>query len=67
MLLLVYSVINTVKQNIKDEGKNQRYNQVIKCAEEIDGKVLDGTYTETCYTQIFKYLEEYVTQLLTEL
>lgn len=63
MLLLVYSVINTVKQNIKDEGKNQRYNQVIKCAEEIDAKILDATYTETCYAQIFKYLEEYVSYI----
>ncbi len=60
MLLLISSVIATVKQNIKDEGKSQKYNLVIKCAEEVDTKILDGSYTETCYTQIFKYLREYV-------
>ena len=60
MLLVISSVIQKVKQDIKDEGKNQRYNQVIKCAEEIDTKILDGSYTETCYTQMFDYLKAYV-------
>ena len=63
MLLLISSVISTVKQNIKDEGKSQKYNLVIKCAEEIDSKVIDGSYTEICYTQMFKYLEEYVSYI----
>ncbi len=60
MLLVISSVIQKVKQDIKDEGKNQRYNQVIKCAEEIDTKILEGSYTETCYTQMFDYLKTYV-------
>ncbi len=60
MLLVISSVIQKVKQDIKDEGKNQKYNQVIKCAEELDEKILDGTYTETCYTQLFEYLKSYV-------
>jgi len=60
MLLVISSVIQKVKQDIKDEGKNQRYNQVIRCAEEIDAKIADGTYTETCYTQMFDYLKAYV-------
>ncbi|MBR6641100.1 MAG: hypothetical protein IKL08_02775, partial [Clostridia bacterium] len=60
MLLVISSVIQKVKQDIKDEGKNQRYNQVIKCAEEIDTKILEGSYTETCYTQMFDYLKAYV-------
>lgn len=60
MLLIISSVIQKVKQDIKDEGKNQKYNQVIKCAEEIDGKIADGTYTETCYIQMFDYLKTYV-------
>ena len=60
MLLIISSVIQKVKQDIKDEGKNQKYNQVIKCAEELDEKILDGTYTETCYTQLFEYLKSYV-------
>jgi len=63
MLLLISSVIATVKQNIKDEGKSQKYNLVIKCAEEVDTKVLEGSYTETCYTQIFKYLQDYVSYI----
>ena len=60
MLLVISSVIQKVKQDIKDEGKNQRYNQVIRCAEEIDTKIIDGTYTETCYAQMFDYLKAYV-------
>lgn len=60
MLLVISSVIQKVKQDIKDEGKNQKYNQVIRCAEEIDSKINDGTYTETCYTQMFDYLKAYV-------
>ncbi len=60
MLLVISSVIQKVKQDIKDEGKNQKYNQVIKCAEELDEKILNETYTETCYTQLFEYLKSYV-------
>ena len=60
MLLIISSVIQKVKQDIKDEGKSQKYNQVIKCAEEIDAKIADGSYTETCYTQLFEYLKTYV-------
>ncbi len=60
MLLIISSVIQKVKQDIKDEGKSQKYNQVIKCAEEIDAKIVDGSYTETCYTQLFEYLKTYV-------
>lgn len=60
MLLVISSVIQKVKQDIKDEGKNQKYNQIIKCAEEIDTKIMDGSYTETCYEQLFNYLKAYV-------
>ena len=60
MLLVISSVIAKVKQDIKDEGKSQKYNQVIKCAEEIDEKIMDGSYTDTCYTQLFDYLKAYV-------
>lgn len=60
MLQIISTVIQDVKQDIKDEGKSLKYNQIIKCAEEIDAKILDDTYTETCYTQIFEYLKEYV-------
>lgn len=60
MLLVISSVIQKVKQDIKDEGKSQKYNQVIRCAEEIDEKIQDGSYTETCYTQLFEYLKSYV-------
>lgn len=60
MLLIISSVIQTVKQDIKDEGKKQKYNAIMRCAEEVDTKVLDGTYTETCYVQFFEYLKNYV-------
>lgn len=60
MLLVISTVIAKVKQDIKDEGKSQKYNQVIKCAEEIDQKILEDTYTETCYEQLFEYLKSYV-------
>lgn len=60
MLLEVATVIAQIKQDIKDEGKNQKYNQIIKCAEEIDSKLIENTYSETCYTQLFEYLKEYV-------
>ena len=60
MLLIISSVVQQVKQDIKDEGKSQKYNQVIRCAEEIDAKIIEGTYTETCYAQLFDYLKLYV-------
>lgn len=60
MLLIISSVVQKVKQEIKDEGKNQRYNAIIKCAEEIETKIFEGTYTETCYAQLFDYLKTYV-------
>lgn len=60
MLLVISSVVQKVKQDIKDEGKNQKYNQIIKCAEEIDTKIMEDTYTETCYEQLFSYLKAYV-------
>lgn len=60
MLLIISSVIQTVKQDIKDEGKKQKYNAIMRCAEEIETKVLEGTYTETCYVQFFEYLKNYV-------
>ena len=38
-LFAISSAIDEVKQNIKDEGKSQRYNNVIKSSEEIDTKI----------------------------
>ncbi len=63
MLLIISGAIGTVKQNIKDEGKNLRYNQVIKAAEEIDTKIKEETYTEECYEQVFNKLDEYVSYI----
>lgn len=60
MLIIISSVIQTIKQDIKDEGKQQKYNAIMKCAEEIETKMMEGTYTETCYTQFFDYLKGYV-------
>lgn len=63
MLLIISGAIGTVKQNIKDEGKNLRYNQVIKAAEEIDTKVKEESYTEECYNEVFNKLDEYVSYI----
>lgn len=63
MLLIISGAIGTVKQNIKDEGKNLRYNQVIKAAEDIDTKVKEDNYTEECYNEVFNKLDEYVSYI----
>lgn len=60
MLFIISSVIQSVNQDIKDEGKSQKYNQIIRCAESIDGKIHDGTYTEENYTEMFEDLKSYV-------
>ena len=60
MLLIISSVVQNVKQDIKDEGKSQKYNQIIKCAESIDTKVAQETYSEECYTEMFEALKTYV-------
>jgi len=60
MLFIISSVIQNVKQDIKDEGKSQKYNQIIKCAESIDTKVAQETYTDECYTEMFEALKTYV-------
>lgn len=59
-LLIISSVIDSVKQDIKDEGKNKRYNSLIKVASEIDTKLTTGEYTEKDYTDIFSVIDDYV-------
>ncbi len=59
-LLSISSVIDEVKQNIKDEGKAQRYNQVIKLAENIDTSIQTDEYKEEEYKELFKGIDEYV-------
>lgn len=63
MLLIISGAIGTVKQSIKDEGKNLRYNQVIKAAEEVDNKIKEDEYTEECYKNVFECLDEYVSYI----
>lgn len=60
MLFIISSVIQSVNQDIKDEGKSQKYNQIIRCAESIDSKIHEGTYTEESYTEMFEALKSYV-------
>ncbi len=60
MLFIISSVIQNVNQDIKDEGKSQKYNQIIRCAESIDNKIHDETYTEENYTEMFEDLKSYV-------
>ena len=59
-LLSISSAIDEVKQNIKDEGKAQRYNQVIKIAEDIDTAIQTDSYTDDLYKELFKGIDEYV-------
>lgn len=59
-LLAISSAIDAVKQNIKDEGKARRYNDVIKCAEDIDVKIQTDEYTDELYKDFFEKVSEYV-------
>jgi hypothetical protein len=59
-LLSISSAIDEVKQNIKDEGKAQRYNQVIKIAEDIDTAIQTDQYKEELYKELFTGIDEYV-------
>ncbi|MDF2865207.1 MAG: hypothetical protein K0R72_16 [Clostridia bacterium] len=59
-LLILSSVIEEVKQNIKDEGKNQRYNNLVKTASEIDTKIQTDEYTDIMYKEIFEVIDDYV-------
>lgn len=59
-LLTISTVIDTVKQDIKDEGKNKRYNNLIKIASEIDTKVSTNEYNEKDYSDIFTVIDDYV-------
>ena len=62
-LLAISSAIDAVKQNIKDEGKSQRYNKIIKTAEDIDTKIQTEEYTEQMYKDLFDCVDEYVSYI----
>lgn len=59
-LLAISSAMDAVKQNIKDEGKAKRYNNVIKFAEDIDTKIQTEEYTSEMYKEFFDKVSEYV-------
>lgn len=59
-LLILSSVIEEVKQNIKDEGKNKRYNNLVRAASEIDTKIQTDEYTDKMYKEIFEVIDDYV-------
>lgn len=59
-LLTIASVLDRIKQEIKDEGKNERYGFVIKCSEEINQKLKENTYTDAMYDQLISYVNDYV-------
>lgn len=59
-LLILSTVIDEVKQNIKDEGKNKRYNNLVRTAGEIDTKIQTNEYTEKMYKEIFEIIDDYV-------
>lgn len=62
-LVIISSTIDEVKQNIKDEGKNQRYNNLTKVAEDIDSKIDLNEYTDDMYTHFFEVVNDYVEYL----
>lgn len=62
-LLSISSAIDSVKQNIKDEGKSQRYNNVIKTFEEVDTKIQTEEYEEELYKKVFECVDEYVSYI----
>ena len=62
-LLSISSAIDAVKQNIKDEGKSQRYNNVIKASEDVDTKIQTDEYTEELYKSLFEKVDEYVSYI----
>lgn len=62
-LFSISSAIDDVKQNIKDEGKSQRYNKVIKSAEEIDAKIETDEYTDELYKNLFSGIDDYVSYI----
>ena len=59
-LFSISSAIDSVKQNIKDEGKSQRYNKIIKGAEDIDTKIQTDEYTDDMYDTFFESINDYV-------
>lgn len=59
-LLAISSAIDAVKQNIKDEGKSQRYNKVIKISEDIDTRIQTEEYDDEMYKSLFECVDEYV-------
>ena len=62
-LLAISSAIDAVKQNIKDEGKSIRYNNLIKLAEDIDTKLQTDEYTEELYSKLFETVDDYVSYI----
>lgn len=62
-LFSISSAIDEVKQNIKDEGKSQRYNKVIKLSEEIDTKIQTEEYTDELYKSLFTCIDDYVSYI----
>lgn len=62
-LLAISSAIDAVKQNIKDEGKSQRYNKIIKSSEDIDTKLQTEEYDEEMYKSLFEVVDEYVSYI----
>lgn len=59
-LLILSSAIEEVKQNIKDEGKNQRYNNLVRTASDIDTKIQTDEYTDKMYKEMFEVIDDYV-------
>ncbi len=62
-LLILSAVIEEVKQNIKDEGKNQRYNELVRVATDIDTKIQTEEYKEEDYKEMFAIIDEYVSYI----
>lgn len=62
-LVTISATLDTVKQDIKDEGKAQKYNKVIKTAEDIEQKIIQNQYEDQMYIDFFEIVNEYVEYL----
>ncbi|MEG1363740.1 MAG: hypothetical protein RSC92_04855 [Clostridia bacterium] len=62
-LITISTVIDKIKQDIKDEGKNNRYNALIKYAADIDTFVQTDEYEEKNYKEMFDLIDDYVSYI----
>lgn len=58
-LLTVSSVLDKIKQEIKDEGKLERYDLIIKTGEAMDENINSNSFTDEMYTELITHVNNY--------